>query len=112
MLLKSLLFLFGCIPTRILLALTPFYLNKYLIIIFLLVVAISYLLIFKFHLRETGPEVFGHKIWWNNLRPIHALIYLIASYFIYNNKQNIGSKFLFLDVYIGLVAHIIYNYIL
>ena len=27
------------------------------------------------NLRKTGLEVFGDKIWWNNLRPIHGILY-------------------------------------
>ena len=27
--------------------------------------------------RKTGKEVFGSKIWWNDLRPVHASLYIL-----------------------------------
>jgi len=78
--------------------------------LFLVSTAIAWLILYFFDLRKTGPEVFGDKIWWNNIRPIHAIFYLLASYFIYNNKKNTSIKFLLADVSFGFIAYIIHNF--
>ena len=59
--------------------------------------------------RKTGAEVFGDKIWWNNLRPIHAILYTL---FAYNaiNKNRKAWIYLFIDVIIGLISFIGYHY--
>ena len=40
-----------------------------------LVPAIGFAVIWGFGLRNSGDEVFGERIWWDVLRPIHALIW-------------------------------------
>jgi len=35
-------------------------------------------------LRKTGIEVFGIKIWWNQLRPVHGVLYLLFSIYMYH----------------------------
>ena len=59
--------------------------------------------------RKTGQEVFGNKIWWNNLRPIHTILYTL---FAYNaiNKNREAWIYLFIDVIIGLISFIGYHY--
>ena len=37
--------------------------------------------------RSTGIEVFGGRIWWNSLRPIHALLYFIFTAMTFVNKH-------------------------
>ena len=71
--------------------------------------AIGFASIFLLGLRKTGIETQGSKIWWNNLRPIHALLYF---YFAYQaiKKYPDSFKILLLDVIIGLIAFLIYHY--
>jgi hypothetical protein len=110
---RFLLFLFGCIPSR--LAIT--YLAKVSPINYLpilgyiaLLPAIGFLYLYFSGTRKTGPEVFGEKIWWNNLRPIHALFYLL---FAYNaiNKVNSSWIYLLLDALFGIFSFLIFHYI-
>jgi len=105
------LFLIGCIGTRSLFvyiaknSTLPFL--KYLGYLALLP-AIGFLYIFLTGARKTGPEVFGNKIWWNNLRPVHALLYLLFAYnAIIGNKD--AWKFLFVDVIIGLTSFLVFH---
>ena len=58
---------------------------------------------------NNGDEVFGNKIWWNLLRPIHGILYLL---FAYNalNKNNNSWIYLMIDVIIGLIRFLIYHY--
>jgi len=72
--------------------------------------AIGFMYIFLTGSRKTGAEVFGEKIWWNNLRPVHSLIYFIFAYNAINgNKQS--WVYLLADVTIGLIAYLIHHFI-
>ena len=44
-----------------------------------LLVSIGFILIYAFNLRPTGFEA-GGVIWWNSVRPLHALLYAIFAY--------------------------------
>ena len=37
--------------------------------------------------RDTGIEVFGDKIWWNHLRPVHAALWATFAYMSYNGMS-------------------------
>ena len=71
--------------------------------------AIGFLLIFLFGLRKTGQEVFGEKIWWNNLRPVHALLYFLFAYNAINGNK-MAYQFLLIDVIIGLTGFLTFHY--
>jgi hypothetical protein len=109
---RILLFLFGCIGTRSLIAflakiINPQYLPIMGVIALLPAIGFSYLFITGG--RNTGPEVFGEKIWWNVLRPVHALLYF-AFAFAAISKKNWSWLILLLDVIIGLMAFVLYHY--
>jgi len=106
---RLLLFIFGCIGVRSLLA----YIAKIININYLpylgylaIIPVIGWLYIYFTGSRTTGPEVFGDKIWWNNLRPLHAILYTL---FAYNaiNKNNNSYIYLIIDVIVGLTAFIL-----
>ena len=109
---RFLLFLFGCIGTRSLLVYLAKNANKtylqYMGYLSLLP-AIGFFYIFLTGSRKTGDEVFGDKIWWNNLRPIHGFMYFL---FAYNAiKGNPFSwVYLLVDLNIGLVSFLIFHY--
>jgi hypothetical protein len=126
---SKLLFLLGCIPTRLFLAFLAYYsLNikskysnsiKYILTIITFFIGLSFIIIYEKGWRKSGLETGGKEIWWNDYRPIHGSIYLTFSiitmmYIInpsYSNLKNIWILLL-LDVIIGLFAfskH--YNYI-
>jgi len=71
--------------------------------------AIGFFYLFFSGSRKTGAEVFGDKIWWNNLRPIHGVIYLL---FAYNaiKVNNFALIYLLIDVIIGLISFAIFHY--
>ena len=63
---RIVLFLVGCIGIRSLFVIIAKYINaSYLA----LLPAIGFMYIYLTGSRKTGPETFGEKIWWNNLRP-------------------------------------------
>ena len=109
---RFLLFLIGCIGTRSLFVIIAKYINtKYLKYLgyLALVPAIGFIYIYLTGSRKTGAEVFGEKIWWNNLRPIHSILYFLFAYnAIIGNKQS--WIYLLVDVLIGLISFLIHHY--
>jgi hypothetical protein len=113
---RVLLFLFGCIPIRLLITYIAkvvgenYDYNDYLPILgyIALIPAFVWIYLFTFNKRKTGAEVFGDKIWWNNLRPIHSILYLLFAYNAINKNKN-AYIYLLIDVIFGLISYIIYN---
>ena len=111
---RFLLFLFGCIGSRLLLVYIAknidIKLLKYMGYL-LLLPSIGFFYIYLTGTRKTGAEVFGDKIWWNDLRPIHGLLYLLFSYNAINGNKN-AWIYLFVDVLFGLASFLTYHFIL
>jgi len=108
-----LLFLIGCIGVRSLFVIIAKYTNtkylKYLGYLALLP-ATSFIYIYLTGSRKTGVGVFGEKIWWNHLRPIHSILYFLFAYnAIIGNKQ--AWIYLLVDVLIGLISFLIHHYV-
>jgi hypothetical protein len=109
---RLLLFLLGCIPTRLLFV----YIAKRVPLVYLpylgylaLLPAIGFVYLFLTGKRTSGPETFGEKIWWNNLRPVHALLYFA---FAVQAIRKVRSAWTFLlaDVVIGLASFLLFHY--
>lgn len=109
---RFLLFLVGCIGMRTLFVViaknsSPTYL-PYLGYLALLP-AIGFAYIYFTGSRKTGQEVFGEKIWWNNLRPLHSLLYFLFAYNAIHGNKN-SWVYLLIDVMIGLLSFLIFHY--
>jgi hypothetical protein len=96
---RFLLFLFGCIGTRSLLVYIAKNLSKQYL----------FYLGWLTGTRQTGAEVFGDKIWWNDLRPLHSLLYFAFSYNAIMGNMN-AWVYLLVDVIIGLISFLSYHY--
>jgi hypothetical protein len=99
------LFLIGCMGVRFLMAWIAKTYTGYLpwMGYIALIPAIGFFLIYALGLRKTGAEVFGDRIWWNSLRPIHGLLYVLFA--VLAIQKNTGAwKVLALDASIGLAA--------
>ena len=109
---RFLLFLIGCIGTRTLLVYLAFISNKtilrYMGFIALLP-AIGFIYIYLSGSRKTGPEVFGDKIWWNQLRPIHSLLYFLFAYNAIVGNTN-AWVYLLVDVIIGFGSFLLFHF--
>ena len=110
---RFLMFLIGCIGVRSLFVIIAKYVNtqylKYMGYIALLP-AIGFIYIYLTGSRKTGPETFGEKIWWNNLRPIHSILYFLFAYNAINgNKQ--AWIYLLVDVLFGLISFLLHHYV-
>lgn len=110
---RILMFLIGCIGVRFLLVIIAKYINaKYLKYLgyLALIPATGFIYIYLTGSRKTGAETFGEKIWWNNLRPVHSILYFLFAY-----NAIIGFKqswiYLLVDVLIGLISFLIHHYI-
>lgn len=109
---RYLLFLFGCIGTRSLFALTAKMISlEYLTILgyIAIIPLIGFLYIFATGSRKTGIEVGGEKIWWNWLRPVHAFMYSLFAYNAISGNRN-AWHYLAADVVIGLVAFLTHHW--
>ena len=109
---RFLLFLIGCIGSRILLVLiTKYSPIQYLPILgyIALVPTIGFVYIYLTGSRKTGAEVFNAKIWWNNLRPIHGLLYGLFAYNAINGNVN-SWIYLLVDVIIGIISFTLHHY--
>ena len=109
---RFLAFLLLCIPVRIAFVFIATIIDKkYLPYLGYLAIlpALGFAYIFIFGKRKTGGETFGQKIWWNNLRPIHSILYFIFAYLAIN-KSNKSYVPLLLDVLIGFFSFIFYHY--
>ncbi len=109
---RFLMFLIGCIGFRLLLVWLAKTIDKrYLPVMGLIALGpmLGFLYIYFTKSRNTGAEVFGGKIWWNFMRPIHALLYLTFSVLAFQ-KSNFAWIPLLIDVVIGLLAFLNYHY--
>ena len=109
---RFLLFLIGCIGMRSIFVIVAKNSNaeylKYMGYLALLP-AIGFIYIYLTGSRKIGGETFGDKIWWNNLRPIHSLVYFLFAYNAIIGNKNAWLYLLF-DVIFGLTSFLIFHY--
>lgn len=108
------LFLFGCILTRIVF----FVLAKYSSILtqnvlgyIAFIIATGFIIIYMFGLRKTGFETGGEAIWWNNLRPIHSVLYYLFFWNIFYGNRTEAWQILLVDVLVGLGSFVFYHFL-
>ncbi len=70
--------------------------------------AIGFLIVYN--RRMTGFEA-GGKIWWNDLRPVHSLIYFLFAYLAITKQTSIAWKVLLLDVILGASAFTYHHFL-
>lgn len=101
----SVLFLTLCVSSRLLIAYLVSTRNpdNQWIAAALLVPAIGFLTIYAKGLRQNPAETFGCELWWNDLRPVHGLLYAAAAVLVLK-KSSFAHYPLYLDVLIGVAA--------
>jgi len=108
-----LLFLVGCIGIRVLFVIVAKNINiKYLKYLgyLALIPAIGFIYLYISGTRNSGLGVFGENIWWTNLRPIHAILYLLFAYNAIIGNRN-AWIILLVDVSLGLLSFLIHHYL-
>lgn len=113
---RYLLFLVGCVGARLFLTMLACRLKndpRKLKQLALVTGAIGVGFLYQhFTGRKTGPEVFGGKIWWDSLRPIHALLYISFSVMVWSEKPVLRKNAYFLllvDLVLGVSAFACYH---
>ena len=114
---RILVFLLGCIGSRLLLTMVAKYITiDYLPLLALITIPISvsfiYLYIFGNKIADSQLEWLGEKkIWWNHLRPVHFALFMVFSIMAIN-KLSYSWIVLLLDTIVGLVAWLIHHNII
>ena len=106
------LFLLGCIGARTLFTVIAACSSSSTLSILgylALLPVFGWLYIMLFGERNTGPEVFGGRIWWQKLRPVHTLLW---AGFAYRAIFGLPSPYrlLAIDTLIGLGAFLFHHY--
>lgn len=111
---RQLLFVFGCIPIRLLLI----YIVKIVDIHYLpylgffsIFPSIGFILLYLINGRKKGLETFGEPIWWNELRVIHGILYLLFTIYAFKKKRKFASSALLIDVSIGFISFLMYHFL-
>ena len=106
------MFLFGCVFFRLGLAYSVKTMNIETLpqlSIIGLILCLNWFRIYFMHPRNTGPEVFGGEIWWDHLRPVHAIMHGLFGVMAYK-KSKYAYIPLVIDVGIGLGSFLNYHY--
>ncbi len=109
---RFLLFLFGCIGTRSLFLLLATQASARVLFwmgCLALLPAFGFMYYFITGTRQTGGEVFGEKIWWNDLRPIHGLLYAMFAWKAITGQSG-AWVYLLIDVLIGIFSFLGFHY--
>lgn len=107
------LFLFGCIGTRTLLTILAYKIpieNLPIMGYIYIFMGFAFILNYIFKIRKTGIETGGEKIWWDNIRPLHAFLYLYFAYLAINKDKN-AWKVLFIDTILGLFSFLNHHFL-
>jgi hypothetical protein len=108
----TLLFLFACIPVRIIIALMPLYFDSSYLPYYgsiLLLPALGFLYLYFNNLRLNAPEG-GGNTWWAEYRIIHGMLYLTAAIYALQEKKLVWVP-LTIDVALGIVLFL-FRYVL
>ena len=100
-----LLFLIGCMSVRLLIAFVAKQANKKWLRVMgyvALLPAFGFMYLFFTGVRN-NVGAFGEKVWWKNLRPIHALLYSLFAYFAITGNRN-AWIYLLIDALVGLIS--------
>jgi hypothetical protein len=103
---------FACIAARlvlVLLAMTVSQLGLRIMAVGATGIAIGFMVIFLGGYRKTGLETGGKPIWWNHLRPVHALLYGLFAYLAWTGQRAWAWKVLLLDVTVGTLAFTLHH---
>jgi hypothetical protein len=111
---RKALFLTGCMGTRVLLVVLAATLPlRWLRVLGVLggAVAAWFTVIYAGKLRPSGAETGGQPIWWNSLRPVHAMLYAAFAYCAWVGNRRGAWTALLVDVIIGFAAFVHQHYL-
>ncbi len=97
---NPLIFLIGCIGTRLAFAYLATLYPVYTAII-ASVISVGFFYVYFTNSRPTGIETGGKPIWWNQFRPLHGIMYGLFAILSYNGNKY-APIIIVLDAFIGL----------
>ena len=100
---RWLLFLFGCILTRLLFVYLARFGSKTILNLIgyiALLPAFGFLYLWLFNKRQFGLEA-GGEVWWKNFRIVHSMLYFVFAYMAITSNKNAWIA-LAIDVIFGL----------
>jgi hypothetical protein len=103
-----LLFLFGCIPMRLLLVYLSTILPHNIVSIPLFLISFGFLYLYFTNGRLNAFEA-GGVTWWKDLRIIHGLLYLAAAIYAFQGNKLVWVPLL-IDVIFGASSFLIHHY--
>ena len=108
---RLLMFLFGCVVTRLFLVFfiknNPKYLKFYSIIAF--IISLGFMYVYLTNNKSTEVVTFGDDVWWHSIRPIHSFFYLCFAILAFNNNKN-SWIILLIDIIFGLSMFLKFHY--
>jgi len=110
---RMLTFVIGCIGTRAVFAYAAKVVSPTILQILgalALIPVIGWFYIIFIGSRDTGPEVLGGRIWWQNLRIIHMLLYLVFAVMALM-KRGDAWIVLAVDVILGLIFFLAHHFL-
>ena len=109
---RFLMFMIGCLGARSALAYATKVINPdYLPYIGIIILFGAIRFIYLFFTNPTGPQFLGKDIWWNNVRPLHFVFYLLFAVSAIM-KKSYAWIFLLLDVILALVSFLVYHFVI
>ncbi len=100
---KQLLFIFLCIPVRLLISTLPLNLSvDYLRL--LGVISLIPAVGFFYYYSKDDVNNFGQDVWWQAIRPVHGALWLLAGILALFDKPELSSGFFTIDVIVGILA--------
>ena len=82
---------------------SPNHLIYYSILLFL--IGFGFLYLYMTDSRLNAPEANGNT-WWNEFRPVHGMLYLLASMYAFKKDNVSASLLIFIDTVIGAILFI------
>ena len=104
---NQLLVLLGCIPLRIFIAYISTHIPQeylYLFGIILLLISLSFLVLYFKQIRMNPPESGTGTAWWHDFRLIHGLLYLAAAVYAFQKKSEMVWIPLTIDIILGIIV--------
>lgn len=108
----NLQFFIGCIGTRILFSILLQYAPDRLCLPLSMVtmtISIGFAVLWLFNLRQK-KGAFKNTIWWNRLRIVHAILFGLVSWFLFQKKQYLASTVILLDTTVGFWSFLIHHH--
>jgi|LauGreDrversion4_2_1035121.scaffolds.fasta_scaffold922911_1 hypothetical protein len=106
------MFLIGCVGARLGLAYAALIVPTKILSFIFGIIGTGFAVIWIMDWRKTGMETGGLPIWWNHLRPLHALAYLTSAVLLWFKYRRDTSLIIFFDLIVGLISFLFYHKLL